>query len=343
MSTKIEIKDLNVGFHSDGQTKQVLHQVSLIVPENKKIGIIGESGSGKTQTVLSILGLISGEPGVISGKIKYRDNFILDTSANSKKQWKRIYGEKTQLLRGHEISIIFQDAKASLIPYRTIEEQAIETWKDLNGNQSRLEIIENARSLLEEMNLSDPERVLRSYPNQLSGGESQRAYIMLALLGSPSLLIADEPTSSLDRENADNLLNIIKKLCSDKKISLLLISHDLRDVIEHTDQIYVLFDGHVLEQFSPKNRTPTHPYTKFLMSMVDGELIKELKADPDSDNSVTNLVQNGNMNEKYACPYYKFCSLSRTLSTKEQQKCKNEKPSLEMFSDNNKSACWHDK
>lgn len=350
METELEIKDLNVEFNSLGETKQVLHDISIRVCRNRKIGIIGESGSGKTQTVLSILGLIEGKPGVVSGNIQFKNRSILNSNELNCKDWKEFYENRTQQIRGHEASIIFQDAKASLIPYQTIEEQAIETWKALNGNDAVSTIVEKAALLLKEMKLSDTERVLKSYPNQLSGGECQRAYIMLALLGSPSLLIADEPTSSLDRKNADILLKMINNLCDLKDISLILISHDLRDVIENTDYVYVFFNGNVIEEFSIESyssdngsTTPSHPYSKFLLSMADGRLIKQLKNDPKSVPLFENGAKNNFEDKSTGCPYYNYCELRKSQSEEKQRKCMIEKPRLRTYLNENKSACWYDK
>ena len=244
-------------------------------------------------------------------------------------------------VRGREISIIYQDAKASLIPYMTIEDHAIETWKKLNRetpyNRDKIE------TLLEELHFDDPLRVLKSYPNQLSGGECQRAYIMLALLGSPELIIADEPTSSLDPYTASKFTDLLIEISGKFNVSLILISHSLAEVMKVTEHIYVMYKGFVIEELEVSalrnGEPPKHPYAKYLFSMATGDAFEKLR---DGDNDIVGKPaksRSGLKNTEHkGCIYWKGCALKNQLNGELQTKCNTVNP--EIGSIKSKVACW---
>jgi len=342
----LHVENLDVEYEKSAGFKKILDNISLQIGRYSRVGIIGESGSGKTQFVHSILGLLNGSPGVTSGKIVFRGKELLNTDSGDEKTWRESYVQNSTSVRGNDISIIFQDAKASLIPYQTINEQIIETWKFLDLKGGEKEAIEKASTTLRALNLNDIDRVLKSYPDQMSGGECQRVYIMLALLGDPLLLIADEPISSLDDANARTLLNHLNDLCTNRGISLLLISHEIEDIIRFTDYVYVMYNGSIMEAFvisdsdvMVSTSKSNHPYTKTLLKVANGKF-----GFMQNEQSISSCVEQNKdtlKNEFKGCPYYYYCGLRKELSGDSQNKCLDEKPALHEVSKNNKVACWH--
>lgn len=335
MNTLIHINNLHISYHSSGSTIDVLHGISLEVRKAQRVGIVGESGSGKSQTALSVMRLLTGRPGITKGDISCNGTDLINADEN-----------KMNSIRGHDIAIIFQDAKASLIPYLTIKEQVLDTAKSLGYDRSEKEMLELAESHLKEMNFTDPGRILSSYPNQLSGGESQRAYIMLTLLGKPSLLIADEPTSSLDPVTSMKLIELLEAICEKRNIALVLISHDLAEIVKVTDYIYVFYNGYVVEEFPAKwirenEREPQHPYTKFLFSMFKGDAFKELRNDNSNHYSNEQLQNNSGLDGiQFGCIYANRCPLVDITDNAIRQKCISSHPELKSLDSDGKVACY---
>ena len=332
MNKLLTIEDLRISYNGRKETVEVLHGVSLNLEQGQAIGIVGESGSGKSQTALSVMQLIEGKPGIVSGSVRFRDKDLTTFGRSELKD-----------VRGHELAIIFQDAKASLIPYLTIREQALDTYKSLAEGRTKGELIDFALELLTEMNFSDPKRVLESYPNQLSGGECQRAYVMLTLLGNPSVLVADEPTSSLDPVTSAQIIELIKKICKKLDISLILISHDLAEIARVTDYVYVFYNGYIVEEFPTawvrdNLREPRHPYSRFLFSMFKGDAFRELRNGNLHENREISTVTNSG--ELHGCVYSERCTLRQNLPEELQHKCETEHPDLEPGEGNGKVACW---
>lgn len=334
MNKLLEIKDLKIQYNGQDETIEVLHGISLNLEEGKAIGIVGESGSGKSQTALAVLQLIEGRPGIVNGSIRFREK---DLSNAKHAELKNI--------RGHELAIIFQDAKASLIPYLTIREQVMDTHKSLANGRSKEELLSFAQELLNDMNFNDPDRVLESYPNQLSGGECQRAYVMLTLLGNPSILVADEPTSSLDPITSAQIVELIKQICKKLNISLILISHDLGEIAKVTDHIYVFYNGHIVEEFPTEwvkeysTKEPKHPYSRFLFSMFKGKAFKELRNGAVSNSSeLTDVIKKNE--ELCGCIYSGRCPLKNDLPEAIKHKCETIHPDLSNGNGEGKVACW---
>ena len=274
MAELIRVKNLRTSFFTpDGEVKAV-DGVSFDIGEGKTLGLVGESGCGKSVTALSILRLVPSPPGrVVGGEIFYRGRDLL-----------KLKGEAMRKIRGNEISMIFQEPMTSLNPVFTIGNQigeAIRLHQGLGKKETREKTIE----MLRLVKIADPESRIDDYPHQLSGGMRQRVMIAMALSCHPSLLIADEPTTALDVTIQAQILELIKELQERLGMSLLLITHDLGVVAEQADEVAIMYAGKVVERANAKaifNR-PLHPYTVGLLNSlpgVSGHKKKRLEAIP---------------------------------------------------------------
>lgn len=252
----LQIRDLNVEFETYGGTVHALNGVNLDVRQGEILGLVGESGSGKSVTSLAIMGLIR-EPGRIKGGSIRFDGVDLGTV--SEKQMRR--------LRGTEISMIFQNPRASLNPLFTIAQQLELVFK-VSGITNKNEIREKSFEMLRKVRIADPSRVMRAYPHQLSGGMCQRVMIAMALSTSPRLLIADEPTTGLDVTLQVQILHLIQDLVQEFGTSCLLITHDLGVVAEYTDRTAAMYAGLVIEvgETASVFDEPGHHYTRGLIA-----------------------------------------------------------------------------
>jgi peptide/nickel transport system ATP-binding protein len=259
----LEIKDLQVRFEVYGGVLKVLDGVRFKVYTGEKVGLVGETGCGKTTTMKAILRILPVPPAIVpQGEIFFKGEDILEMRPN-----------ELQKLRGRSISMIFQDPTAALNPVFTIGQQfspVIQQAARGNEKLSRDEIRERAAAPLREVGLADPERLLDSYPIQLSGGMRQRVCIGLALSTNPELLIADEPGTSLDVTIQDQVLRLLHELVERRQTSVILITHTLGIVRETTDRVYVMYAGNMVEVApTPKLfADPLHPYTQGLMAAV---------------------------------------------------------------------------
>jgi peptide/nickel transport system ATP-binding protein len=259
----LEIKDLRVDFKVYGGVLKVLDGIHFHVNAGEKVGLVGETGCGKTTTMKSILRILPMPPARISGgEIFFKDQDIL-------KMRDRDLGK----VRGGGISMIFQDPTAALNPVFTIGAQlgaVVQHASRANSRLSKRQIREKAIVPLKEVALADPERLLDSYPIQLSGGMRQRVCIGMALATDPELLIADEPGTSLDVTIQDQVLRLLHGLVERKGTSVILITHTLGVVRETTDRVYVMYAGNMVE-VAPTRKLfadPLHPYTQGLMQAV---------------------------------------------------------------------------
>ena len=259
----LDIKDLYVHFEVYGGRLEVLDGVSFRVDTGQKVGLVGETGCGKTTTMKAVLRILPEPPAVVpQGEIIFKGRDVLKMSSSE-------LGE----IRGSGISMIFQDPTAALNPVFTIGQQldpVIRYSAPQNRRLSKREIREKAIVSLQEVALADPERLLDSYPVQLSGGMRQRVCIGMALSTNPELLIADEPGTSLDVTIQDQVLRLLDGLVEEKQTSVILITHTLGVVRETTDRVYVMYAGNMVEVAStPKLfANPLHPYTQGLMQAV---------------------------------------------------------------------------
>lgn len=261
-SPLLEIKDLHVHFDVYGGTLKVLDGVNFTVHSGEKVGLVGETGCGKTTTMKSILRILPMPPARIPrGEIYFKGQDVL-----------KMGGDELRQVRSEGISMIFQDPTAALNPVFTIGQQlrAVVKYSMEGKKLSRKEIRERAIIPLKEVALPDPERMLDSYPIQLSGGMRQRICIAMALVASRELLIADEPGTSLDVTIEDQILRLLHRLVEEKNVSVILITHTLGVVRETTDRVYVMYAGNMVEMAATEElfAQPLHPYTRGLMDAV---------------------------------------------------------------------------
>lgn len=253
----VEIKDLVVEFRTDYGTVHALNGMELEIERGKTLGLVGETGAGKTTTGLSLLRLIPDPPGIIkSGTIKLNGKEILPMSE-----------KEMQSIRGKTVAMIFQDPMTSLDPVMTVEDQIAEVIK-LHEEGSHQDFINRAREMLELVGIPGSRGV--EYPHQFSGGMKQRVVIAMALACNPELLIADEPTTALDVTIQAQVLEMMKELREKYNTSMLMITHDLGIVAEICDKVSIIYAGRVIEHGNLNDifKNTRHPYTEGLFNSL---------------------------------------------------------------------------
>ena len=245
----LEVEDLNVEYRVDDEIVHALNGISFKLQNGETIGLVGETGAGKTTTGLSILRLIPSPPGKVSGSVKIRGE---DISKLSEKQMESI--------RGNRVSMIFQDPMTSLNPTKTVEDQIAEGIR-LHEKCSKTESIEKARKMLEMVGIPGDRGV--EFPHQFSGGMKQRVVIAMALACSPEILIADEPTTALDVTIQAQVLDMIRELKKQYDMSMIMITHDLGIVAEICDTVAIVYAGRIVEYGTLEDifERTAHPYT----------------------------------------------------------------------------------
>ena len=261
----IDIQDLHVTFSQDDETVNAVNGVDIRVHKGEAVGIVGESGCGKTVTSYSMLNILPSNGEIVSGEVKYRENDgnVIDiTKLNPRSR-------EMRRLRGGEIAMIFQEPMASFSPVHTIRDQIAEgilLHQPPKDKKVREKIIE----YLSMVGISNPERTIDAYPFQLSGGMRQRAMIAMALACNPKVLVADEPTTALDVTIQAQVLMLIKKMQQELGLALVLITHDLGVIAHMADFVYVMYLGRVVEK-GPVVKifdSPKHPYTRDLIRSI---------------------------------------------------------------------------
>jgi len=258
-SPLLSVRDLVTSFRTDTGTLRAADGVSFDVPDGASLGIVGESGCGKSVTALSILRLIPAPAGRIeSGSIRFRGKDLLKVSLSEMRS-----------IRGNQISMIFQEPMTSLNPVYTAGAQIAEAVR-IHQKKSRREAYERAEEMLKLVGIPSPETNIEAYPHQLSGGMRQRVMIAMALACQPSLLIADEPTTALDVTIQAQILTTLANLRAKLGMSIVLITHDLGVVAEYTDYVVVMYAGKVVEQaeVGALFEHPRHPYTRGLLESI---------------------------------------------------------------------------
>ena len=258
------VNNLRVSLKNSSKKKILLNNISFTVPDNKVVAIVGESGSGKSLTALSILRLLSEKTYASSGSIVFNQNEIFSLDIND-----------IQKIRGNDIAMIFQEPMSALNPTMAIGKQLIEMC-ERHLNIASTEIIEKINNLIKKVKLNHIKNLLNKYPHEISGGQKQRIMIAMALLCSPSLLIADEPTTALDVTVQKEIIQLIKKLQKSEKLSVLFISHDLSLVKQIADHIIIMKDGKIIEQGTNNKifNSPKELYTKALISIRPSKKIR---------------------------------------------------------------------
>jgi len=323
MTPLLEIKNLHVRFRVFEGELKVLNGVDMVISEGEKVGLVGETGCGKTTTVKSVLRVLPTPPARISaGEIVYRGKDILKMKPGV-----------IQSLRRGEISAIFQDPLTALNPVFTVGHQLYDvvkySSKDRDGKYlSREGIRARSIAVLKETGMPDSERILSNYPVQLSGGMRQRICISEALSVAARLLMADEPTTSLDVTIQDQVLRLLAKLVEEKNISIILITHTLGIVRELTDRVYVMYAGNIVETAKTEElfNNPLHPYTRGLMSAIPkltGEGIAK---------GIKGRIPNY-LNPPAGCRFHPRCEHKMSI-------CSKERPSFFTTGDNHRVACF---
>lgn len=270
----LEVKDLAVSFYLEDREIPAVDGVSFSLSKGETLALVGESGCGKSVTALSIMGLLQIPPAkIVNGEVRFKGEDLLKKSP-----------EEMRIIRGKDISMIFQEPMTSLNPVFTIGQQISEViiqHQDLSKKEALIKTLD----LLKLVRIPLPEKVIRQYPHQLSGGMRQRVMIAIALACGPELLIADEPTTALDVTVEAQILNLINELKDKMGSSIIMISHDLGVVSEIADKVAVMYAGRIVEYADTDTifSEPRHPYTKGLLEAIPGvdmdkrQRLKEIK------------------------------------------------------------------
>lgn len=316
----LQIKNLSIWYKTFGGYLKVLNSINLFVREGERIGIVGETGCGKTTTMKSILQILPpGDYKNPNGQIYFNGEDIL-----------KMAPDKLMMMRSSEISMIFQDPNLALNPVFTIGTQIKDVIKYSSSYGEKLNkntIEEQARKALKNVQLPDPERLMTNYPFQLSGGMRQRVCIAMAISSPRKLLIADEPGTSLDVTIQDQIMRLLNKVVEDNTTSYILITHSLGVAKEMTDRIYVMYAGTIVESAPSKNifNNPIHPYTKGLLGSIPkisgGGIAKGIYGKLPSY-----------LNPPDGCRFYPRCEQAMSV-------CAKEAPSLIKIKDDHFVAC----
>lgn len=258
--TLLQVKDLEVTFALRSGRFQAVKGVSFDVAKGERLGLVGESGAGKSITGFSIINLIS-QPGYISGgQVLFEGRDLSKLSP-----------EEMRSIRGDRVAMIFQDPMMTLNPVLTVGQQMIETVR-AHRNVSEVEARKVAMDKLAKVHISSPERRLKQYPHEFSGGMRQRIVIAISLLADPALIIADEPSTALDVTIQAEIMELLLELCESDRMGLMLISHDLGVVSQVTQRMAIMYAGHIVE-IGPTAEiitNPSHPYTQGLLAALPG-------------------------------------------------------------------------
>ena len=255
----LEVKDLKIDFAQQNGPVAVVNGISFDIYPGETLGLVGESGCGKSVTSLSIMGLLDTTPGKVSqGVINYKGENLANKNDHAMAK-----------IRGNDISMIFQEPMTSLNPVMTIGAQLDEVL-EIHKIMSRKQMKEKSIEMLKKVKIPRPEEVYKSYPHELSGGMRQRVMIAIALTCEPKLLIADEPTTALDVTIQAQILELMGNLKEDTETSILFITHDLGVVAQMCDRVMVMYAGEIVEQSDVVTifKSPKHPYTKGLLASI---------------------------------------------------------------------------
>jgi peptide/nickel transport system ATP-binding protein len=324
-SPLIEIEGLRVTFHGDdGRATHAVDRVDLSVANGATLGLVGESGCGKSVTSLAIMGLLSKQTADVSGSIRFDGFDLLD-----------VPDETLRELRGNRLAMIFQEPMTSLNPSFTIGEQIIETILRHRGGLRR-QARERAIELLRRVHIPSPERRIDEYPHKLSGGMRQRVMIAMALSCNPKVLIADEPTTALDVTIQAQILDLMRELQDTLGTAIVLITHDMGVVAETADRVVVMYAGRKVEEAPVDDlfEHPGHPYTHGLLGSIPN-----VEAAARSNPRRTRLTEIKGMvpslaNLPQGCTFAPRCTFA-------SDQCHAAYPPLEQHRPGHLIACWH--
>jgi peptide/nickel transport system ATP-binding protein len=258
MTHLLEVNNLETQFPTRAGLVKAVNDVSFYVDEGELLGLVGESGCGKSITALSLMRLISPPGRIAGGSIKFKGEELTTATVDRMRE-----------IRGDDISMIFQDPMTSLNPVYTVGEQIAEALR-LHRHLNKKDAWDAAIEAMKEVSIPDPSRRVKDYPHQLSGGMRQRVMIAMALACNPELLIADEPTTALDVTIQAQILELLNELRTTRKLAVLLITHDLGVVAEVADRVCVMYTGKIVEESGVDEifEKPKHPYTQGLLKSV---------------------------------------------------------------------------
>jgi len=313
----LSVSGLETQFETYRGTVEALDGVQLSVDENETVGIVGESGCGKSVTVRSILRLIR-EPGrIVGGEVNYRGEDLLELSET----------EMEREIRGNEIAMVFQNPSNALNPAYPVGEQIAEVAREIRGfDGERAEA--RALELMEDVGIPEAEERYDNHPHEFSGGMKQRVLIAKSLACQPNLLVADEPTTALDKTTEAQLLDLIEEMGEEYGLSVLIITHDLRVVSRLCDRVVVMYAGQTVETGPTRDviKNPIHPYTRGLIDAIPR--LGSQQTLESIEGTVQDLVD---PNE--GCRFVDRCPLA-------VEACRDEVPPMEEKADNQYAACF---
>ena len=304
----LEVNNLKTYFFTRGGVVKAVDDVSLTIKPGETLGVVGESGCGKSVTALSVMRLVANPPGkIVGGEINLNGENILEMSQ-----------EELTELRGSQISMIFQDPMTSLNPVFSVGYQIAETVQRHRKEVSKDQAWKRAIEMLDLVRISDAKRRAKNYPHEFSGGMRQRVMIAIALACNPKLLIADEPTTALDVTIQAQILELMKGLSKEFNTAVMLITHDLGVVAGSCERVNVMYAGHIVESAPVKQvfETPAHPYTVGLLHSIP-------RLDDQRGIKLTPIAGQPPdlLNPPVGCPYAPRCP-------KVQSRCRQERPEL---------------
>lgn len=321
MDNLLEVRDLKTQFFTETGVVRAVDGVSMTLRRGEVLGVVGESGCGKSVTALSIMQLIDNPGRIVEGQVLFDDEDLLKVS-----------DETMRSIRGNRISMIFQQPQSCLNPVFRVGQQLSEVL-GIHQGMGREAGEKRAIELLEMVGIPEPEKRISAYPHELSGGMAQRVMIAMAVACVPELLIADEPTTALDVTIQAQILDLMRDLQSKMETSIILITHDLGVVAEMCDRVIVMYAGRVVEEATVRElfANPKHPYTQDLIGAtpVLGQADKELVTIP---GSVPNLV-----NLPRGC---KFAPRCRARFENNLHICTEEEPTIKPVADAHTVRCW---
>ncbi|RFU66801.1 ABC transporter ATP-binding protein [Bacillus sp. V59.32b] len=313
----IEVKELRTSFLTDDGELPVVNNIDFHIKPGEVLGIVGESGCGKSVTSLSIMGLLPSGTSKVEGEILFKGENLADASEARMRQ-----------IRGNEIAMIFQEPMTSLNPVFTIGEQLIESLR-IHKKWNKKKAMARAVEMLKLVGLPRAEELVKEYPHQLSGGMRQRVMIAMAMICEPKLLIADEPTTALDVTIQAQILELMKKLNKETDTAIMMITHDLGVVSEMCERIAVMYAGKIVEEGDVKTifQNPKHPYTVGLIKSVPDmrKKVERLYSIPG------NVPKPGSL--KLGCQFAPRCEHA-------MEQCLSETPPLTPLENGQQVRCW---
>ena len=314
----LKVTDLHTSFFTPAGEVKAVNGLSFSLDEGKVLGIVGESGSGKSVTAYSILQILANSGKIVSGSILYRGQELVGASK-----------EEMTKIRGNKISIIFQDPMTSLTTVFTIGNQLMEAIM-LHTDRDRKQAEERAIEMLRLVGVNEPEKRIKQYPHEFSGGMRQRVMIAMALACEPDILIADEPTTALDVPIQAQILDLIKDLQKQLGMSVMLITHDLGVVAEMCDEVIVMYAGQVCERGTADEifYNPKHEYTKGLIRSIPTASDDEHRLEPIGGTPVDLL------NMPDGCPFAPRCDNAMKV-------CLTHKAKELLINDCHAASCWY--